>query len=79
QRSWSSRDGDATHTDRSGFLPQVALGYKPVTVLSLYASYSKALSFGDQAPVRATNAYAFLPPVESHQFELGAKYDWLDR
>ena len=79
QRSWSSLDGDATHTDRSVFLPQVALVYKPVNVLSLYASYSKALSLGDQAPVRATNAYAFLPPVESHQFEVGAKYDWLDR
>lgn len=79
QRSWSSVDGDATHTDRSVFLPQVALVYKPVNVLSLYASYSKALSLGDQAPVRATNAYAFLPPVESHQIEVGAKYDWLDR
>ncbi|MBC8830646.1 TonB-dependent receptor, partial [Escherichia coli] len=56
QRSWSSLDGDTTRTDRSVFLPQVALVYKPVNVLSLYASYSKALSLGDQAPVRATNA-----------------------
>ncbi|MDN7608587.1 TonB-dependent siderophore receptor [Burkholderia multivorans] len=79
QRSWDSIDGPATRTDRSVFLPQVALVYKPVRALSLYASYSKALSLGDQAPVRATNAYAFLPPVESHQVEVGAKYDWLDR
>lgn len=79
QRSWSSLDGPQTRTDRSVFLPQVALVYKPVTALSLYASYSKALSLGDQAPVRASNAYAFLPPVESHQVEVGAKYDWLDR
>ncbi|KWK16786.1 TonB-dependent receptor [Burkholderia stagnalis] len=79
QRSWSSLDGPQTRTDRSVFLPQVALVYKPVSALSLYASYSKALSLGDQAPVRASNAYAFLPPVESHQVEVGAKYDWLDR
>ncbi|MGU7784782.1 TonB-dependent siderophore receptor [Burkholderia sp. PU8-34] len=79
QRSWDSLDGPQARTDRSVFLPQVALVYKPVTALSLYASYSKALSLGDQAPVRATNAYAFLPPVESHQVEVGAKYDWLDR
>ncbi|PCE33970.1 TonB-dependent siderophore receptor [Burkholderia ubonensis] len=79
QRSWSSLDGPQTRTDRSVFLPQVALVYKPVNALSLYASYSKALSLGDQAPVRASNAYAFLPPVESHQIEVGAKYDWLDR
>ncbi|MGU7774172.1 TonB-dependent siderophore receptor [Burkholderia sp. MR1-5-21] len=79
QRSWDSLDGPQTRTDRSVFLPQVALVYKPVTALSLYASYSKALSLGDQAPVRATNAYAFLPPVESHQVEVGAKVDWLDR
>ncbi|WP_306715884.1 TonB-dependent siderophore receptor [Burkholderia dolosa] len=79
QRSWDSIDGAAAHTDRTVFLPQVALVYQPVNALSLYASYSKALSLGDQAPVRATNAYAFLPPVESHQIEVGAKYDWLDR
>ncbi|KWC33235.1 TonB-dependent receptor [Burkholderia ubonensis] len=79
QRSWSSLDGPQARTDRSVFLPQVALVYKPVNALSLYASYSKALSLGDQAPVRATNAYAFLPPVESRQIEVGAKYDWLDR
>lgn len=79
QRSWSSLDGPQTRTDRSVFLPQVALVFKPVSALSLYASYSKALSLGDQAPARASNAYVFLPPVESHQVEVGAKYDWLDR
>ncbi|SME95044.1 iron complex outermembrane recepter protein [Trinickia caryophylli] len=79
QHAWDSLDGPRTDTNRSVFLPQVALVYKPASALSLYASYGKALSLGDQAPVRASNAYAFLPPVESHQFELGAKYGWLDR
>ncbi|MDE1179918.1 TonB-dependent siderophore receptor [Paraburkholderia sp.] len=79
QKSWSSMDGPETGTDKTVFLPQVALVYKPVEPLSLYASYSKALSLGDQAPVRASNAYDYLPPVESNQVEVGAKYDWQNR
>ncbi|MEX3845430.1 TonB-dependent siderophore receptor [Paraburkholderia sp. BR10882] len=79
QRSWSSLGGPQTDTDKTAFLPMVAFVCKPVEPLSLYASYSKALSLGDQAPVRASNAYDFLPPVQSHQIELGAKYDWLNR
>ena len=59
QRSWSSLDGDATHTDRSVFLPQVALVYKPVNVLSLYASYSKRAVARAQADARDQRAYAF--------------------
>ncbi|WGS51794.1 TonB-dependent siderophore receptor [Paraburkholderia sp. D15] len=79
QKSWTSMGGPETGTDKTVFLPQAALVYKPVQPLSLYVSYSKALSLGDQAPVRASNAYAFLPPIESHQVEAGAKYDWQNR
>ncbi len=79
QRAWTSQDGDETRTDRTKFLPQLALVYKPVAPLSIYASYSKDLSLGDQAPVRASNAYAFLPPYESTAYEVGAKYDWANR
>jgi iron complex outermembrane receptor protein len=79
QRSWTTADGDALHTDRTTFLPQVAVIFKPIAPLSLYASYSKTLSLGAQAPFRASNAYAFLPPLLAHQTEVGAKYDWLDR
>lgn len=79
QKSWTSQEGPESGTDKSALLPQVALVYKPVAPLSLYASYSKDLSLGDQAPVRASNAYSFLPPVESHQYEIGAKYDWANR
>ncbi|MGI4856245.1 MAG: TonB-dependent siderophore receptor [Janthinobacterium lividum] len=79
QRSWTTIDGAAVHTDRTKLLPQIALVYKPIASVSLYASYSQSLSLGDQAPVRATNAYAFLPPYVSRQVEVGAKYDWHDR
>ncbi|WP_414441981.1 TonB-dependent siderophore receptor [Burkholderia sp. 22PA0106] len=79
QRAWTSQDGDTARTDRTKFLPQLALVYKPVTPLTFYGSYSKDLSLGDQAPVRASNAYAFLPPIESNAYEVGAKYDWANR
>ncbi len=79
QRAWTSQDGPADHTDRTKFLPQLALVYKPVAPLTFYGSYSKDLSLGDQAPVRASNAYAFLPPLESTAYEVGAKYDWANR
>ncbi|QTP36239.1 Ferrichrome receptor FcuA [Burkholderia glumae] len=79
QRAWTSQDGPAGRTDRSKFLPQLALVYKPVAPLTFYGSYSRDLSLGDQAPVRASNAYAFLPPLESSAYELGAKYDWANR
>ncbi|MCP1117864.1 TonB-dependent siderophore receptor [Robbsia andropogonis] len=78
QRSWAAIDTVATHTDRTTFLPQLAVVYKPVTPLSVYASYSRTLSLGAQAPYRATNAYAFLPPLLSTQVEGGIKYDWRD-
>lgn len=79
QRSWTAIDTAALHTDRTTFLPQIALVYKPIEPVSLYASYSKALSLGDEAPPRADNAYTFLPPQLSRQVEMGAKYDWSDR
>ncbi len=78
QRSWTEMDTAALRTDRTTFLPDVALVYKPIEPVSLYASYSKALSLGDQAPARADNAYTFLPPQLSRQVEAGAKYDWSD-
>jgi iron complex outermembrane receptor protein len=79
QKTWASIDGAADPTERTRFLPQGALVYKPADALSLYGSYSQALSLGDQAPARASNAGEFLAPVESHQFELGAKFDWSAR
>jgi len=79
QKTWSALDGPAQATERTRFLPQAALVYKPAESLSLYGSYSQALSLGDQAPARASNANEFLAPVASHQVEVGAKYDWGQR
>ncbi|MDI9778752.1 TonB-dependent siderophore receptor [Pseudomonas fluorescens] len=70
-------DGNTTrHTQRSEFLPNVALIYKPSPEISLYSSYSKGLSLGGEAAWFTTNAYEILPPTVSRQLELGAKRDW---
>ncbi|KAF1027230.1 MAG: Ferric-anguibactin receptor FatA [Pseudomonas sp.] len=72
-----NRTGDTTrHTQRSVFLPQVALIYKPRPDTSLYASYSKGLSLGGTAAWFASNANQVLPPTTSRQLEVGIKRDF---
>lgn len=69
--------GDTTrHTQRSVFLPQVALIYKPRPDTSLYASYSKGLSLGGEAAWFSNNADEVLPPTTSRQLEVGIKRDF---
>lgn len=71
------RDGAVTrHTQRTKFLPNVALIYKPREDISLYTRYSKGLSLGGEASWFASNADEILPPTESRQLELGIKRDW---
>ena len=64
------------HTQRSVFLPQVALIYKPRPDTSLYASYSKGLSLGGEAAWFSSNADEVLPPTTSRQLEVGVKHDF---
>ncbi|WP_268797389.1 TonB-dependent siderophore receptor [Pseudomonas huanghezhanensis] len=72
-----NEDGsDNRHTQRSIFLPQAALIYKPVDNVSLYTSYSKGLSLGGTASVFDTNVGEILAPTLSRQLEAGVKYDW---
>ncbi|RAU49392.1 MULTISPECIES: TonB-dependent siderophore receptor [unclassified Pseudomonas] len=72
-----NEDGSGNrHTERSIFLPQAALIYKPVDDLSLYTQYSKGISQGGTASVFDTNATEILAPTLSRQLEAGVKYDW---
>lgn len=72
-----NKAGDTTrHTQRSVFLPQVALIYKPHPDTSLYASYSKGLSLGGEAAWFSSNADEVLPPTTSRQLEVGIKRDF---
>jgi iron complex outermembrane receptor protein len=62
-------------TDKSVWLPQYSISWRPIQDVLLYGSYSVALSLGIQAPFWATvNPNAFLPPFFTRQVEAGAKY-----
>lgn len=72
-------------TDFNRFLPQFAVMYQPWEQTHLYASYTKGITDGGQAPWYATgnpdkgilgNAYATLAPTHSTQYELGVKQQW---
>ena len=69
--------GEVTrHTQRTAFLPDAALIYKPRADISLYTRYSQGLSPGGEAPWFASNAASILAPTRSRQLELGIKRDW---
>lgn len=53
--------------------PALALMYKPVTSVSLYASYLEGLEESGQAPANRANAGELLPPALSKQKEIGVK------
>jgi iron complex outermembrane receptor protein len=53
--------------------PAVAVIYKPLDNLSLYATYLQGLEEGGIAPANAVNAFEVLPPAKSEQWEVGVK------
>ena len=70
-------DGNSLRdTDFNRFLPQLALMYQPWQNTHLYASYTKGISDGSQAPAYTDNAYVTLAPRRSTQYELGLKQQW---
>ena len=70
-------DGNSIRdTDFNRFLPQLALMYQPWQNTHLYASYTKGISDGSQAPAYTDNAYVTLAPRRSTQYELGLKQQW---
>lgn len=76
EETYNQAGATTRHTQRSVFLPQVALIYKPRPDTSLYASYSKGLSLGGEAAWFSNNADEVLPPTTSRQLELGIKRDF---
>jgi iron complex outermembrane receptor protein len=56
--------------------PMASLAYKPTPKTSVYFSYTRALEPGATAPTTAANPGFVLPPLESRQFEVGAKADF---
>jgi len=60
-------------TNKNIWLPQYAITFNPVNNLTLYCNYAVLLSLGPQAPWWAGGYY--LPPFNTRQTELGAKYE----
>lgn len=64
-----------TSYDKSAATPVAALLIKPITPLTVYASYAEGFGFGPTAPANATNRNAVFPPVVTSQIETGIKFD----
>lgn len=65
--------------DKGATTPSVGLIYKPLPLLSLYASYAESLEQGGTAPPGTINAGELMPPLTSKQWEAGAKYSMDER
>lgn len=59
-------------------VPTVAVVYKPLPFVSLYATYLEGLEEGGNPPLSATNWDEVLPPATSKQWEGGAKAEFGD-
>jgi iron complex outermembrane receptor protein len=71
---WSNYESVAASTyTAENASPTAALIYKPLSNVSLYATYVEGLEEGGIAPANAVNAFEVLPPAESSQWEFGAK------
>ena len=65
---------DVTRYEASETTPMMALIYKPIESLSLYASYAEGLEEGEAAPAGSENEAERLSPGISKQYELGAHW-----
>lgn len=70
---WQEIEVDANRS-QTEISPALAVLYKPTDRLSLYASYSEALTPGPIPPSLAVNADQLLDPFVTDQFEIGAKW-----
>ena len=65
---------DVIRYEASETTPMVALVYKPIESVSLYASYAEGLEEGEAAPTGTENEAERLNPGISKQYELGAHW-----
>lgn len=64
------------YNSKNKVAPMASLAFKPTPKTSVYFSYTKALEPGATAPSTAANPGFVLPPLESRQYEVGAKADF---
>lgn len=73
ERAWKSSGTLVRSTRRRQNLPQAALLWQPVAHLTGYASWSRSLSLGEEAPYWTSNDGEFLAPRLARQTEIGVK------
>jgi iron complex outermembrane receptor protein len=76
-RTFNAAGATTAVYDRSATSPSAGLVFKPRPDISLYISGATGIEQGGTAPVGTTNAGQVLPPLESRQWEVGAKADVL--
>ncbi len=64
------------YNSKNKVAPMASLAFKPTPKTSLYFAYTRALEPGATAPTTAANPGFVLPPLESRQYEVGAKADF---
>lgn len=62
--------------DKAELTPTGSILYKPNSVWTTYMSYMESLEAGSIVGPTYANAYQVLPPLVSHQYEMGAKGDF---
>jgi iron complex outermembrane receptor protein len=65
-----------TYYDQSALSPAVGLVVKPWQNVSIYGNYIQGLQPGPTAPTSAVNAGQAFAPLQTSQFEVGAKVDF---
>ena len=71
-----SKTGAVTSEDEAnGVLsPTVSLIYKPVSQITTYATFARAVEQGEQAAAGTANVNQFLAPYQDEEYEVGVKY-----
>jgi iron complex outermembrane receptor protein len=63
-------------TNKFVWLPEYAITYNPVSILTLYGNYGILLSLAPQASWFTDNSNQYLSPFFTRQAEVGAKYEF---
>ena len=72
-RNLNKTETTTSRYDDSGVSSNATLSYKPVSNMTVYASYADSLQQGDIAPAGTVNAGTGLAPYRSKQEEMGYK------
>jgi iron complex outermembrane receptor protein len=79
-KSWNNKDVVTSRNAESGQIsPTVSLIYRPVTAMTVYATWANAVEQGETAAANNANANAILAPYKDTQYEAGIKYAFSER